>query len=73
MLMENYKKIKLYNKLPQPFCQEGHNGMVDWSVKLIDQADDLTSLWRKESFWQHELQTFVPNGLNERGSVHVIT
>ena len=20
----------------------------------------------KESFWQHKLQTFVPNGLNER-------
>ena len=44
------------------FCQEGHHGIEDWSVKLIDQAD----VRLKESFWQHKLNTFVPNGLNER-------
>ena len=48
------------------FCQNDHSGTSDWSVKLIDQADDLTSLRKKESFWQHKLKTFVPNGLNER-------
>ena len=48
------------------FCEEGHNGISDWSVKLIDQADDEKSLRIKESFWQHKLNTFVPNGLNER-------
>ena len=48
------------------FCQEGHNGIADWSIKLIDQADDETTVRKKESFWQHKLNTFVPNGLNER-------
>ena len=48
------------------FCQENHNGISDWSIKLIDQADDERSLRIKESFWQHKLNTFVPNGLNER-------
>ena len=48
------------------FCQTGHNGISDWSLKLIDQAEDEPSLRRKESFWQHKLDTFAPNGLNER-------
>ena len=48
------------------FCQEDHNGVSDWSVRLIDQADDERSLRVKESFWQHKLNTFVPNGLNEK-------
>ena len=48
------------------FCQAGHNGISDWSLKIIDQAEDETSLRRKESFWQHKLDTFAPNGLNER-------
>ena len=50
----------------QHFCQEGHHGIEDWSVKLIDQADDLPGVRLKESFWQHKLNTFIPNGLNER-------
>ena len=40
--------------------------MEDWSIKLIDQAEDLPGVRLKESFWQHKLDTFVPNGLNER-------
>ena len=48
------------------FCEEDHNGISDWSIKLIDQADNERSLRVKESFWQHKLNTFVPNGLNER-------
>ena len=40
--------------------------MEDWSIKLIDQAEDLPGVRLKESFWQHKLNTFVPNGLNER-------
>ena len=48
------------------FCQPGHNGISDWSLKLIDQAGDEPTLRKKESFWQHKLNTFAPNGLNER-------
>ena len=48
------------------FCQPEHNGISDWSLKLIDQAGDEPTLRKKESFWQHKLNTFAPNGLNER-------
>ena len=48
------------------FNQEGHNGINDWLFTFIDQARDVNALRRKECFWQHKLNTFCPNGLNER-------
>ena len=35
-------------------------------MRLIDQTDNVEDLRKRESFWQHELETFQPNGLNER-------
>ena len=48
------------------FCSENHNDMEDWSFQLIDQSDSLERLRERESFWQHKLNCFIPNGLNER-------
>ena len=42
-----------------------HNGDLDWEFVLIDQAENMEELRRKESFWQHELDTFKPVGLND--------
>ena len=51
-------------KFHDHFCQPGHHGISDWSVKIIDWAEDEYTLRRKESFWQYKLNTFHPNGLN---------
>ena len=40
--------------------------MSDWEITLINQAESVDDLTRRESFWQYELDTFQPNGLNER-------
>ena len=48
------------------FSQPDHHGMDDWSFIIIDSAGDVGSVRRKESFWQYKLNTFTPNGLNER-------
>ena len=40
--------------------------MSDWESTLIDQTESVDNLRRRESFWQYELDTFQPNGLNER-------
>ena len=48
------------------YAKVNHNGEDDWEVSLIDQTDNLEDLRKRESFWQHELNTFQPNGLNER-------
>ena len=40
--------------------------MSDWEITLIDQAESVDDLRRRESFWQYELDSFQSNGLNER-------
>ena len=49
------------------FEDDKHHGMSDWEITLIDQTESVDNLRRRESFWQYELDTFQPNGLNERG------
>ena len=34
-------------------------------MRLIDQTDNVEELRKRESFWQHELDTFQWNELNE--------
>ena len=48
------------------FADGVHSGEGDWEVRLIDQSDSTEDLRKKETFWQHELDAFQPNGLNER-------
>ena len=59
------------NKLKQEsfnahFAEANHIDEEDWEVRLIDQTDNIEDLRKRESFWQHELETLQPNGLNER-------
>ena len=42
-----------------------HQGESDWEVRLIDQGVSVNDARRRESYWQHELDTCQPNGLNE--------
>ena len=46
------------------FFGRNHNGKFDVRVEMIDGADNVFSLRRKELFWQ--LGTFLPKGLNEQ-------
>ena len=48
------------------FTEVLHQGESDWEVRLIDQGFSVDDVRRRESYWQHELDTFQPNGLNER-------
>ena len=48
------------------FTDVDHNGGNDWEVRLIDQTGNVKGLRKRESSWQHELDTFHSNGLNER-------
>ena len=65
----NYKQAEKYfnsgnvDKIQQVsfhehFHQDNHGGVSDWSVTLIDQAENKASIRRKESFWQHTLDTY---------------
>ena len=48
------------------FIQDDHHGLEDFSFQVIDRSGNHTNLLKRESFWQHRLSTFEPNGLNER-------
>ena len=56
----NQEHFHQHFKLPE------HNGMDDWRVTFIDRPDDRKELRRRESFGQYKLNTFFPQGLNER-------
>ena len=45
------------------FSEANHDGEEDWEVRLIQQTDIVEDLRKRESFWQHELETFHSNGL----------
>ena len=47
------------------FAEVNHNGEDDWEVRLTDQTDNVEDLRKRESIWQHELETVQQNGLNE--------
>ena len=50
------------------FFDEQHGGNFSITIKIIDKAEDVFSLRRKELFWQYKLGTFAPAGLNERAA-----
>ena len=68
----SWKKHTDNKKVPQGasfhahFSQPDHYGKLDWEVTLIDQANETKSLRLKEDYWIDRLNTFFPNGLNER-------
>ena len=50
------------------FFETNHRGKFDVTIKIIDGAENVFSLRRKEVFWQYRLGTFLPRGLNERAA-----
>ena len=76
----NYKSTqrKIMNKKAVPkqalkqkrfhehYYSDGHNGIEDWVITLIDSADTLKELRKKELYWMYKLKTYAPCGLNER-------
>lgn len=42
---------------------------ADCEGKLIDDVDNIDNIGQRKSYWQHELDTFRPNGLNKRESL----
>ena len=75
MRLANYKSCSkrhnLGKQVPQQsfhdhFKSNGHKRTSDWDFILIDQAKNLPTVRKKESFWQYTLNTFLPEGLNDK-------
>ena len=48
------------------YSSDIHNCIQDWVITLIDSANTLKELRKKELYWMHKLETYPPYGLNER-------
>ena len=59
------KKVK-QESFHAHFTEGLHQGESNWEVRLIDQGVSVDDVRRREFYWQHELDTYQPNGLNER-------
>ena len=59
------KKV-IQQKFHEHFDLPGHHGWSDFDFKLIDQGTSVSDARQREMFWQYKLDTFIPNGLNDR-------
>ena len=48
------------------YCSDRHNGIQDSVIILIDSANTLKEVRKKELYWMYKLKTFAPYSLNER-------
>ena len=48
------------------YCSDRHNGIEGRVITLIDSADTLQELRRKELYWVYRRKTYASYGLNER-------
>ena len=58
--------ISIKKQFHRHFNSEGHNEVEDWKITIIDRAENVSELRRRESYWQHRLDKFISNWLNER-------
>ena len=49
--------------LHSQFLQADRNGVSGFSLIIIDKANNLADVRKKESFWQNKLKTFLTDGL----------
>ena len=62
----NPKKCNVYQEqFHRHFNSDRHNGMEDLKITIIDRAENVLELRRREGYWQNRLDTCIPNGLNE--------
>ena len=60
------KQALKQKRFHEHYCSDRHNGIQDWVITLIDSADTLTELRKKELYWMFKLKAYAPYGLNER-------
>ena len=60
------KQALKQKRFHEQYCSYRHNGIQGWVITLIDSADTLKELRRKELYWMYKLKTYAPYSFNER-------
>ena len=63
ILSNQARNQKLFH---EHYLQNDHNGIYDWQITIIDNAEMVKSLRQKELYWYNKLKAYAPFGLNER-------
>ena len=67
-IIREIKKRELKQKLfHEHNYSDGHEGIANSCVTLIDQVEDKKELRKKELYWINKLNTWAPVGVNVRG------
>ena len=66
-IIQEIEKSELKQKLfHEHYYSDGHEGIGNWYVTLIDQVEEKKELRKKELYWINKLNTWTPVGLNVR-------
>ena len=60
------KQALKQKRFHEHYCSDRHHGIENWVITLIDSADTLKELRRKELYWLYRLKTYAPYCFNER-------
>ena len=60
------KQALKQKRFHEHYCSDRPNGLEDWVITLIDSAETLKELRKKELYWMYKLKTYGLHGLNER-------
>ena len=62
----NPKMSNIKNHLLKIYWKIIYWKIIDWKSTIADRAKNVLELRRRDNYWEHKLDTFVSNGLNER-------
>ena len=64
-IIQEIKTSELKQKLVhEHYCSDGHEGIANWCVTLIEQVEGKKELRKKELYCINKLNTWAPVGLN---------
>ena len=60
------KQALKQKRFHEHYCSNRHNDKEHWVITIIDSADTLKELRRKELYWMYKLKNYAPYSLNEK-------
>ena len=60
------KQALKQKRFREHYSSDRHNDMEDWVITLIDSANTIKELKKKELYWMFKLKIYPPYGLKER-------
>ena len=60
------KQALKQKRFHEHYCSDRQNDIHDRCINLIDKADTIKELRKKQLYWMYKLKTYAPYGINQR-------